>query len=166
MIVFLMFLLVFSYRQTIDSYPDGGGSYIVAKDNLGTIPGLVAGSALSIDYVLTVAVSTCAGTAAITSAIPSLLVHKVFITVVLIIIMTLGNLRGIRESSKIFGIPTYLFMISVIGMIAFGIIKVHILGYTPKPIYTIPNVSGDITLFPIFKSLCFRMYSINWCRSS
>ncbi|MBI6873280.1 APC family permease [Clostridium aciditolerans] len=146
-IVFLMFLLVFSYRQTIDSYPDGGGSYIVAKDNLGTIPGLVAGSALSIDYVLTVAVSTCAGTAAITSAIPSLLVHKVFITVALIIIMTLGNLRGIRESSKIFGIPTYLFMISVIGMIVFGIIKVHILGYTPKPSYTIPNVSGDITLF-------------------
>jgi len=72
-IVLLLFLLVFSYRQTIDCYPNGGGSYIVAKDNLGVIQGLTAGAALSIDYILTVAVSTCAGTAAITSAFPSLL---------------------------------------------------------------------------------------------
>ena len=130
-IVFLMFLLVFSYRQTIDSYPNGGGSYIVAKDNLGTIPGLTAGAALSIDYILTVAVSTSAGTAAITSAVPSLLKYKVLITVSLIIFMTIGNLRGIRESSKMFGIPTYLFIISVGAMIITGIIKVYFLGYTP-----------------------------------
>jgi amino acid transporter len=151
-IVFLMFLLVFSYRQTIDSYPNGGGSYIVAKDNLGTIPGLTAGAALSIDYVLTVAVSTCAGTAAITSAIPSLLKYKVLITVSLIIFMTLGNLRGIRESSRIFGIPTYLFIISVAIMIVTGIVKIYVFGYTPHPKYTIPEATGDIGIFLFLKA--------------
>ncbi len=146
-IVILMFILVFSYKQTIDSYPDGGGSYIVAKDNLGTIPGLVAGSALSIDYVLTVAVSTCAGTAAITSALPSLIPHKIAITIALIIIMTIGNLRGIRESSRIFGIPTYIFIFAVIGMIIYGIIKVKVLGYTPVASYAIPKGNGNMTLW-------------------
>lgn len=145
-IVTLMFILVFSYRQTIDSYPDGGGSYIVAKDNLGTVPGLVAGAALSIDYVLTVAVSTCAGTAAITSAVPSLIQHKVSITIVLIIIMTIGNLRGIRESSRIFGVPTYIFIFAVIGMILYGIIKVHVFGYTPVAQYAIPQGTGHMTI--------------------
>lgn len=145
-IVTLMFILVFSYRQTIDSYPDGGGSYIVAKDNLGTVPGLVAGAALSIDYVLTVAVSTCAGTAAITSAVPSLIPHRVSITIVLIIIMTIGNLRGIRESSRIFGIPTYIFIFAVIGMILYGIIKVHVFGYTPVAQYAIPQGTGHMTI--------------------
>ncbi len=146
-IVFLMFLLVFSYRQTIDSYPNGGGSYIVAKDNLGTVPGLVAGASLTIDYTLTVAVSVCAGTAAITSAIPALLIHKVAITIFLIIIMTIVNLRGVSESSKIFGVPTYTFMIVMIAMIVIGIAKVHIFGYTPQAAYEIPKATGDITLF-------------------
>lgn len=151
-IVFLMFLLIFSYRQTIDNYPNGGGSYIVAKDNLGTIPGLTAGAALSIDYVLTVAVSTCAGTAAITSAVPSLLKYKVLITVSLIIFMTLGNLRGIRESSKMFGIPTYLFIISVGAMIITGIVKVYILGHSPHAVSPIPEAAGDIGLFLFLKA--------------
>lgn len=151
-IVFLMFLLVFSYRQTIDSYPNGGGSYIVAKDNLGTIPGLTAGAALSIDYILTVAVSTSAGTAAITSAIPSLLKYKVLITVSLIIFITIGNLRGIRESSKMFGIPTYLFIISVGIMIITGIIKVYFFGYTPHAVYPIPEATGDIGIFLFLKA--------------
>ncbi len=146
-IVFLMFLLVFSYRQTIDNYPNGGGAYIVAKDNLGTIPGLTAGASLTIDYILTVAVSTSAGTAAITSAFPSLLPHKISITIGFIILLTIGNLRGIRESSKIFGIPTYLFMISVLSMIVIGVVKVYIFGYTPQAMYSIPNATGDITLF-------------------
>ncbi len=145
-IVFLMFLLVFSYRQTIDTYPNGGGSYIVAKDNLGTIPGLIAGSALSIDYTLTVAVSTCAGTAAITSAIPSLLKYKVPITVILIIFMTLGNLRGVKESSRLFGIPTYLFILSVAFMIVTGIVKVHFFGASSQALYPIPQATGDISI--------------------
>lgn len=129
-IVLLLFILVFSYRQTIDSYPSGGGSYIVAKDNLGTLPGLTAGAALSIDYVLTVAVSICSGTAAITSAVPQLFKYRVLISVGIIILMTLGNLRGLKDSSKLFGIPTYLF-IGVVGiMIITGIVK-NIMGIPP-----------------------------------
>jgi amino acid transporter len=142
-----MFLLVFSYRQTIDNYPNGGGAYIVAKDNLGTLPGLTAGASLTIDYILTVAVSASAGTAAITSAFPALLPHKISITIGFIVLLTIGNLRGIRESSKIFGIPTYLFIVSVLAMIVIGIAKVYIFGYTPHAIYPIPNATGDIALF-------------------
>ncbi|WP_446898692.1 APC family permease [Clostridium sp. LBM24168] len=146
-IVFLMFLVTLSYRQTIDAYPGGGGSYIVAKDNLGTVPGLVAGASLTVGYILTVAVSASAGTAAITSAIPEILPYKVAVTVLLIVIMTIGNLRGLRESSKTFGIPTYIFMIAILTMIIWGIFKVKIFGYTPAPVYKIPNITGDITLF-------------------
>ncbi|WP_234117465.1 APC family permease [Clostridium hydrogenum] len=144
-IIILLALLVFSYRQTIDSYPNGGGAYIVAKDNLGTIPGLAAGGALIIDYILTVAVSASAGTAAITSAISSLLPHKVTITIILILIMAVGNLRGISESAKIFSIPTYLFIFSVLFLIIYGIIKVKIFGYTPQNFQTTLKASGDIT---------------------
>lgn len=147
-IVFLMFLLVFSYKQTIDNYPNGGGAYIVAKENLGTNAGLVAAASLTIDYILTVAVSTSAGTAAITSAVPSLLPHKISIAIALIILMTIGNLRGIRESSKMFGIPTYFFMISVLAMIIIGIVKVHVFGYIPHDtLNAIPKVTGDVTIF-------------------
>ncbi|SHI00665.1 APC family permease [Clostridium magnum] len=145
-IVFLMFMVTLSYKQTIDAYPGGGGSYIVAKDNLGTIPGLIAGASLTIGYILTVAVSASAGTAAITSAIPQLLDHKVAITVFLIVFMIIGNLRGVRESSKVFGIPTYLFLIAIITMIIWGVFKVKVLGYTPAPVYDIPKITGDITL--------------------
>jgi len=151
-IVFLLAILVFSYRQTIDSYPNGGGSYIVAKDNLGVIPGLTAGASLSIGYVLTVAVSACAGTAAIASAMPGLLPHKVLITVSLIVLMTIGNLRGIRESSAMFGIPTYLFIISSIAMIVVGIVKVKIFGVTPVPMFTVPQATGNITLILLLKA--------------
>ncbi|WP_368490585.1 APC family permease [Clostridium sp. BJN0013] len=146
-IIFLMFMLTFSYRQTIDAYPEGGGSYIVAKDNFGKNAGLVAGASLIIDYILTVAVSASASTAAITSAIPALLSHKVTITLILIIFLVIGNLRGIRESSKLFGIPTYLFIFSILFMILWGIIKVHFGGYVPKPVYNIPAVSGEVTWF-------------------
>lgn len=146
-IVFLMFLLVFSYKQTIDNYPNGGGAYIVAKENLGTNPGLVAAASLTIDYILTVAVSASAGTSAITSAVPYLLPHKISITIALIVLMTIGNLRGIRESSKMFGIPTYFFMISVLAMIIVGIVKVHVFGYIPQESAVIPKVTGDVTIF-------------------
>lgn len=146
-IVFLMFVVTLSYRQTIDAYPGGGGSYVVAKDNLGKIPGLVAGASLTVGYILTVAVSASAGTAAITSAIPEILHYKVLITILLIIVMTIGNLRGLRESSKTFGTPTYIFMILILAMIIWGIFKVKILGYTPMPVYRVPQITGDITLF-------------------
>ncbi len=151
-IVLLLFILVFSYRQTIDNYPCGGGSYIVAKDNLGTVPGLIAGGALSIDYVLTVAVSISAGTAAITSAIPALLPYKVEISLLIILLMTLGNLRGIHDSSRIFGVPTYFFILSVAILIVTGLVKYFIFGYVPTPMYNIPPATESITLFLFLKA--------------
>lgn len=151
-IIFLLLLLVFSYSQTIDNYPNGGGAYIVASDNLGRIPGLIAGASLSIDYVLTVAVSTCAGTAAITSAFPGLLNYRIIISLFFILILTLGNLRGVKESSRIFGIPTYLFLLSALSLIVVGIFKVYVLGDTPQGLIKIPEVTGDISIFLILRA--------------
>lgn len=150
-IVGLLLILVFSYRQTIDCYPHGGGSYSVASDNLGRIPGLVAAASLSIDYVLTVAVSTCSGTAAITSAFPQLLPYHVEITIFLIMLLTFGNLRGIRESSRLFGTPTYLFIVSIILMIGTGMVKYFILGEVPQP-KVLAQPMQDISVFLILKA--------------
>jgi amino acid transporter len=132
-VVFLLAIVTISYRQTILGYPNGGGSYIVASENLGTIPGLVAAASLMIDYTLTVAVSVAAGVAAITSAFPSLLNDSVLLAVAATILITLGNLRGIRESGTIFAAPTYLFIASLLGLIAYGIIRIGVAppSYTP-----------------------------------
>lgn len=152
-IVLLLAILVFSYRQTIDSYPNGGGAYIVAMDNLGDIPGLIAGGSLIIDYILTVAVSASAGTAAITSAAASLLPFKVEITIALIALVTIGNLRGIRESSRMFGIPTYLFIASILTMIIVGLYKIYVLGITPEVVSEIPKtVTGEVTFFLMIRA--------------
>jgi amino acid transporter len=117
-----------SYRQTIHAYPSGGGAYIVAKENLGTYPGLVAAAALLVDYVLTVSVSLAAGVAAITSAAQGtrfawLDDHKVFLCLILIAFIALANLRGVRESGAIFAGPTYAFIISFLFMIGYGILR-------------------------------------------
>jgi len=151
-IVALLFMLVFSYRQTIDNYPCGGGSYIVAKDNLGVVPGLCAGAALSIDYVLTVAVSISAGTAAITSAFPLLLKHRVLIALAIIAFMTIGNLRGMKDSSRLFGVPTYIFILTIGTMIITGIVRVHVFGQTPAASNEILPSFGNITLFLFLKA--------------
>ena len=131
-IVCLLLILVLSYRQTIDCYPLGGGSYSVASDNLGRIPGLIAAASLSIDYILTVAVSGTAGTAAITSAFPELLPYHIQITLLLIFLVLLGTLRGIRESSHLFGIPTYLFIAAIFSMIIAGFVRVFIFRQVPQ----------------------------------
>jgi amino acid transporter len=146
-IITLLVILVFSYRQTIASYPSGGGAYTVAKENLGTIPGLVAGASLSVDYLLTVAVSTCAGTAAITSAFPALYSHRISIALFFIVLITIGNLRGVSESAKIFGMPPYLFIAAMISMIIYGVIKVKLFGFVPAAPTAIPMPMGDITIF-------------------
>ncbi len=117
-IVLLLWILIFSYRQTISAYPNGGGAYTVCKENLGTTVGLVAGASLIIDYILTVAVSVAAGTAAVTSAFPQLLPHAVLIANSAILLLTLTNLRGIRESGAIFSIPTYLFIFGMFALFA------------------------------------------------
>jgi amino acid transporter len=148
-IIALLCILIFSYRQTIDSYPSGGGSYIVSRENLGVMPSLLAGASLTTDYILTVAVSSTAGVAAITSAFPSLLEFRVPLTILIIIIMTVGNLRGIRDSAKIFSIPTYFFLFITLLMIGVGIIKYLIFGYVPtEAVKTqMASTAGDMTLF-------------------
>ena len=116
----ILAVVVFSYRQTIFAYPGGGGAYLVSKDNLGTLPSLIAAAALLIDYVLTVAVSIAAGVAAVTSAVPQWHVNRVEMTLGFVVLLALGNLRGIRESGRIFAAPTYFFIICTLGLIAVG----------------------------------------------
>jgi amino acid transporter len=116
----ILAVVVFSYRQTIHAYPSGGGAYIVAKDNLGEMPALIAAGALLIDYVLTVAVSIAAGVAAITSAFPAWHLNRVEMTLGFVLVLMLGNLRGIRESGRIFALPTYFFVVSLLLLIAVG----------------------------------------------
>jgi len=122
-IVIVLAIVVTSYRQTIAAYPSGGGSYIVASDNLGTMPGLVAAAALLIDYVLTVAVSVAAGVAALTSIFPGLYEPRVVVGVVIVAAIALVNLRGIRESGLAFSLPTYIYLVSIFGLIAFGFFR-------------------------------------------
>ncbi|MEO5666574.1 MAG: APC family permease [Bdellovibrionota bacterium] len=120
----LLIIVALSYRQTISLYPNGGGAYSVAKDNLGETAGLVAGGALLIDYTLTVAVSVSAGIAAVTSAFPMLGHHEILMSVVVIAMLTIANLRGLRDSSTIFSIPTYLFVVFTTVMITIGLFRV------------------------------------------
>jgi len=125
-IALLLAIVATSYRQTIHAYPSGGGAYIVAKENLGTTPGLIAGAALLVDYVLTVSVSIAAGVAAVTSAVQGtgyawLAEHRVVLCLVFITFIAIANLRGVRESGALFATPTYLFLVSFLFMIAFGL---------------------------------------------
>jgi amino acid transporter len=113
LIAALLVIVTFSYRQTIHAYPQGGGAYIVAKDNLGVVPGLVAATALLIDYVLTVSVSVAAGVAAVVSAAPGVGGYRVTLAVMFIALIAWGNLRGVRESGRLFAIPTYVFVVGV-----------------------------------------------------
>ena len=146
-IVAVLAIVATSYRQTIKAYPHGASSYIVASDNLGAPAGLVAAGALLIDYTLTVAVSVSAGVAAITSMVPALLPEKVLIAVVIVVALTLGNLRGVRESGTIFMAPTYLYIVAVLGLIAFGLIGLAagiIPPYTPPPEWVAEETSGAL----------------------
>jgi amino acid transporter len=130
LIVTIFVIIVISYRQTIRAYPSGGGSYIVAKENLGTGPALLAAAALLTDYVLTVSVSVAAGVLAITSAFPDLEVWRVPLGIVAILFVMLINLRGLRESGTLFAAPTYLFLGITLGLIGFGVLRTF-LGDTP-----------------------------------
>ncbi|MBI4562164.1 MAG: APC family permease, partial [Candidatus Rokubacteria bacterium] len=116
-------IVVNSYRQTILAYPQGASDYIVSKDNLGTLAGLTAGAALLIDYTLTVAVSVSAGVAAITSAFPVLYPERVLISVLVVATIAVANLRGVRESGRLFALPTYLFIGGFLGMLAVGFLR-------------------------------------------
>jgi amino acid transporter len=133
-IVVLLLIVGFSYRQTIHAYPNGGGAYIVAHENLGEIPGLIAAASLLIDYVLTVAVSVSAGVFAITSLADAwgyahVAGYRVEIALVCITLITVVNLRGVKESGAIFSVPTYVFIVSILGMIITGFMQVAANGW-------------------------------------
>jgi len=127
-IAILLAIVAMSYRQTIFAYPSGGGAYIVAKENLGTYPGLVAAAALMIDYVLTAAVSTAAGVAAVISAFPEMGKYRVDLCLGCIFFVALANLRGAKESGTLFAIPTYSFIASFLVMIGYGLYKAAYMG--------------------------------------
>ena len=152
-IVVLLAIVVFSYRQTIRAYPHGGGTYIVTKDNLGVGPALVAAAALLSDYVLTVAVSISAGVAAITSAFPVLYPFRVELAVAAIVLLTIANLRGVRESATIFMIPTYAFIASVGALILLGLASLAGIGPQPHPVrYEAPPPTSPLTVFLILRA--------------
>src|SRR5262249_8448363 len=136
----LLIIVAISYRQTIFAYPSGGGAFIVAKDNLGTIPGLVAGASLLVDYVLTVSVSIAAGVEAITSALvgtrlAGLHEHRVILCLFFITFITIANLRGVRETGALFAAPSYAFIFSFLLLIGVGVIRHYV---TPGPV-GVPN---------------------------
>lgn len=150
-ILFLILVLTISYRQIIYEYPEGGGAYIVARTNLGDRPALVAAAALMIDYVLTVAVSVAAGIAALTSAIPGLFVHREALGLIAILFIVIINLRGVRESGKVFAIPTY-FAIAALGFLVI-VGTVHSLSNPASTSLPISSVGSEtLTLFLVLRS--------------
>jgi amino acid transporter len=151
-IAVLIAIVVTSYRQTVLAYPKGGGAYVVSKDNLGTVPGLVAAAALLIDYVLTVAVSVAAGIAALTSAVPALYGSRVWLCVIAVAAVAVANLRGIRESGKLFAAPTYLFVGSLLALVAYGSTAAlfDFVGEAPYPPHP-PGLEG-VGLFLILRA--------------
>ena len=133
-IIVLLAIVYFSYRQTIAAYPGGGGSYTVASENLGVFAGLLAASALMIDYVLTVAVGISAGVGALVSALPNLLPHTLLLCLSILVLITFINLRGMRQAGIIFMFPTYLFIGSLLAALAFGVFKSVMAGGHPVPV--------------------------------
>ena len=148
----LLAVVVVSYRQTVAAYPQGGGAYLVAKDNLGIYPALTAAAALLVDYVLTVSVSVVAGIAALTSALPQLYSYRVVFSVLAVAGIALGNLRGVRESARMFAAPTYFFVVSILAMVGYGLVGA-MFGLLPEAPYE-PHPPGleGLGLFLLLRS--------------
>ncbi len=127
----LLVVVALSYYQTIHGYPSGGGSYVVARDNLGTFPGLIAAAALMVSYVLTAAVSLTAGVDAIASAFPVLIPHKVSLALGILLVLTLANLRGLRETGTLMAIPVYLFLATYLPLLIYGAVRLVAQGIVP-----------------------------------
>ncbi len=153
-IAVLLIIVVLSYAQLIHAYPSGGGAYTVAKENLGVGAGLVAGAALLIDYVLTVAVSVAAGVAAITSAHQTLLPYRTWLCVLAVVIVLLANLRGVRESAQVFAIPVYAFILCAFGLIGTGLYRHFVEGVTipPAPIQTPPGGADALLIVLLLRA--------------
>jgi amino acid transporter len=129
-LLIVLAFLILSYRQTIREYPSAGGAYVVTKDNLGKVPSLVAGVSLLTDYILTVAVSVAAGTAALASAVPTLAHVEIPLSIFFVGIIALGNLRGVKESGRVFAIPTYFFLLNMAVLLGYGISRLMV-GHLP-----------------------------------
>ena len=138
-VVILLGIVYFSYRQTIAAYPNGGGSYTVARENLGTNAGLLAAAALMTDYVLNVAVGISAGVGALISAVPSLQPYTLTLCLVILVVLTLVNLRGIGEAGRLFMLPTCIFIVSLCAMVAWGVIATISAGGHPVPVFPPPH---------------------------
>jgi amino acid transporter len=152
-IAVLLAIVVASYRQTVRAYETSGGAYIVAKENLGTLPSLVAAAALLTDYVLTVAVSIAAGIFAITSFAPSLAGHKVALSFACVALIAVVNLRGVRESGLAFALPTYAFVSSMFVLVIVGLAKT-MFGQTPHAVvpHPLPAGAGAVTVFVVLRA--------------
>lgn len=167
-IIVLLGIVFFSYRQTIAAYPSGGGSYIVASANLGMYPGLLAASALMIDYVLTAAVGISAGVGALVSAVPSLLPHTLSICLGILVLITVLNLRGLRSVGIAFMVPTYLFIVTLLGALGWGVVKAIAAGGRPTAVVAPPQVAvggavataGVWLLLQSFASGCTAMTGV------
>jgi amino acid transporter len=149
----LLGIVVLSYRQTVRVYETSGGAYVVARENLGTAPSLVAASALLTDYVLTVAVSISAGIYAITSFAPSLQSHKVGLSLACLLVIVLANLRGVRESGLLFALPTYAFVTSILALVGVGLVQV-LTGHTHRAVvpHELPVGAGAIGVFVLLRA--------------
>ncbi len=142
----LLVIVALSYYQTIQGYPSGGGSYVVARDNLGALPGLVTGAALLIGYLLTAAVSLTAGVEAIASAFPALWPHRVVLALAILVVMTIANLRGLRETGTLMSVPVYLFLFLYLPMLAYGLYRLVVDG--PATWITgLPAAPQPVTLY-------------------
>ena len=160
----LLAIVAFSYRQTIYAYPSGGGAYRVSKENIGENAGLTAAASLLVDYTLTVSVSISAGVLAITSAFPSVDEYRVELCLLFLTLLTVGNLRGIRESGRIFAVPTYFFVVSIFALIAFGLYAYATGGMTPVPA-PLPEHAGTkplttLLLLTAFANGCTAMTGV------
>jgi amino acid transporter len=154
-IMAVLAIVVISYRQVIRAYPNGGGSYVVAKENLGPLPGLTAGAALLTDYILTVAVSVSAGVTALTSAFPSLSTHRTPIAVAVVLVMTIVNLRGITETGKFFSLPTFVYLAAMLGLIAYGMVRAatgNLPDYSPPQAWIDAHATGSLSLLLILRA--------------
>lgn len=165
-ILVLLTILYFSYRQTIAAYPNGGGSYTVAGENLGPVTGLLAGSALMVDYILEVAVGISAGVGALVSALPKLQPHTLALCLAILAVLTLMNLRGARAAGAAFMAPTFLFIICLFGVIAWGVVKVILSGGHPHPVVAPPQLGHTTAAFSVwlllkaFSSGCTAMTGV------
>jgi amino acid transporter len=154
LIAILLLAVAFSFRQTIFAFPQGGGAYVVTRDNLGPIAGLTAAASLLIDYTLTVAVSITAGVSAITSAFPALHVGKTWLSLAFLTVLTTGNLRGVKESARLFGVPVYAFLGVMLALIATGAYHLLTGGVSPvAPVSPLPTFdTRGITTFVLLTS--------------